>query len=198
MLTNHLITEYKDIVMVGKVFKKNGISLIYGESGTGKTVSTIKAMNIEKIVPILLDFDNNQSPQENKCEYVHVNGTTALKDKDLILPMNSVVIIDTWAYYCKANPAINKMAFIDKLIEVGNTVIIIAHNKGIATKQDIPDMDEEIVNHLSAKLWLERKGIIKKGIGEIINILHIYKCRGYSGKTTILNWMRTDAKKDKS
>ena len=60
--------------MIANVFRKNGINLVYGASGLGKTVSSIKAINAEGIVPLLLDFDNNMSPENNKCEYVHING----------------------------------------------------------------------------------------------------------------------------
>ena len=176
--------------LLGKVFKQHGINLIYGESGIGKTISTIKALNSEDIIPILLDFDDNESPETNDCSYIHVNGNTALNDPELVLPTGAVIIVDTWAHYCIANKEANKLLFLNRLVEATNTVILVAHNKDIATKKDIPDVDQVIVNHLSSKLWLERKGTYKKEVGHIHSILHIYKCRGYKGPISIANWMR--------
>ena len=53
--------------MIAEVFRKNGINLVYGASGLGKTVSSVKAINSNGIKPILLDFDNNMSPEKNNC-----------------------------------------------------------------------------------------------------------------------------------
>jgi len=189
MLIKHTITTYKDVVMLGKVFKQYGVNLIYGESGIGKTVSSIKALNTDGIVPVLLDFDDNESPETNDCKYIHINGVTAVADTEATIPTEQVIIVDTWASYISASPYGDKMAYLNKLVSHNNTIVIVAHNKGIATKTDIPDIDEVIVNHLSSKLWLERRKATTKH-PELCSTLHIYKCRGYTGARSIDNWMR--------
>lgn len=179
------ITVYKDTVMLGKVFREKEINLIYGESGSGKTVSSIKALNNEGIEPILLDFDNNDSPEENNCLYVHVDGIKYIKAESKNIPTNKVVIIDTWQMFLSNGGSIKD---IQKIIDNNNTVIVVAHNKPIATKQDIPDIDHKFANHFGSKLWLERK-ILKSTVHYN---LHILKCRGYKGKPVISNWERKE------
>lgn len=61
-MLNYEIKQYEEVIMIAEVFRKNGINLVYGASGLGKTVSSVKAINSNGIKPILLDFDNNMSP----------------------------------------------------------------------------------------------------------------------------------------
>ncbi len=172
--------------MLGKVFRKKGINLIYGENGLGKTVSTVMALNEESIVPILLDFDNNDSPTENSCSYTHVDGYKYIKVKNTaVIPTGETIIIDTWQTFLDAG---GNMLLLEQIRDAGNTVIIIAHNKPIATKRDIPDMDSKYANHLSGKLFLEYKPATSK-LPESTN-LTIMKLRGYKGDRVIKNWMR--------
>lgn len=183
--------------MIANVFRKNGINLVYGASGLGKTVSSIKAINAEGIVPLLLDFDNNMSPEKNKCEYIHINGGEFMKEwlnhkSQVTLPRDRVIIVDTWATF-EANEGT-----IDHLREIasnGNTVIIIAHNLDLATRRDIPDMPAVIVNHIDSKLYLDYKCEAKTG-NQMFN-LHVMKCRGYQGSRVIENWMRIDNDREK-
>jgi len=194
-MLKHVVTDYSPTALVGGVFRKGGINLIYGESGIGKTVSTIRSLNKEGIVPILLDYDNNDSPSTNKCDYLHINGRAFLHDKDATIPTDKVIIVDTWVsyqsnYYGSREGA--PIEFLESLKSEGNTIIIVAHNKGIATKKDIPDMDEHIVNHLSAKLFMEYvpgKTTAKLKTSESVDVI-VMKCRGYSGPRRITNWMR--------
>jgi hypothetical protein len=186
---SHKINVYKDIVMLGKVFKKDGINLVYGESGLGKTVSTVKALNEDNVVPILLDFDNNNSPQSNGCEYIHIDGNSVLQSKNITLPTGEVIIIDTWQTFTDAGGSIE---FVKKLQSKNNTIVIVAHNKPLATRGDIPDMDNKIYNHLDSKLFLEYdKGstVRSNPRPEGFN-LHVLKLRGYDGSRIIKNWMR--------
>ena len=183
------ITIYKDRVMLGKVFKEGGINLIYGESGTGKTVSTIKALNEEDIIPILLDYDGNDSPKDNECEYIHIDGVKYLKDIESTIPTGKVIVIDTWQMLITNGGGIKT---IEAICEAGNTVILIAHNKAIATKQDIPDIDPRYSNHFSSKLFIE----FDKGSKTKTNTrapsynLIVLKLRGYKGDRVLYNWMR--------
>lgn len=185
--------------MLGKVFKKDGINLIYGESGSGKTVSTIKALNEDGIIPILLDFDNNLNPDKLGIKYIHIDGLkamSALTENAATAISDSVIIIDTWQLFVTNGYGI---ADAKKLQQHNNTIIIIAHNKDIATKTDIPDMDPKIVNHLDSKLYLEYdKGSTTKTNPrpEGYNLV-VKKLRGYQGSRTIQSWMREPSKIDK-
>ncbi len=183
MLTD-IIVNYEETVMLAQVFRQNKINLLYGESGSGKTVSAIKALNQDGIEPILFDLDDNDGPEQNDCSYIHINGYKALANKHMVMPINKVIIVDTWHTFSSAGGTIAKL----EMMAEHNTVILIDHNKDIATKKDIPTMNEELVNHLGSKLWLERIYTAKNGTA---HNLHIKKCRGYRGGSPIVEWMRT-------
>jgi len=180
------IKEYEEIIMIGKVFRKNGINMIYGESGVGKTISTVKALNTDSIVPILLDFDNNDSPDSQEVQFVHIDGDKYIKNIDTSrTPTGEVIIIDTWQMFINSG---GDMDIVNRILHAGNTVIIIAHSKDIATKRDIPDIEEKYSNNFSGKLYLEHiKGTSRTP--EAYNLV-IKKLRGYVGAKTIENWMR--------
>jgi hypothetical protein len=182
-MLRYKVKDKKRLIMIGKVFAKYGINLLYGESGCGKTISAIKALNNDNVIPILLDFDDNLSPEENNCQFIHLNGIDVLKDKDIDIPKEQVIVIDTWQLFLTNG---GTLSFIKKLIEAKNTVIIIAHNKAIATKQDIPDIDPKLSNHFASKLFLERK-FVK---GKPVYTLYVLKLRGYKDNPVIKNWMR--------
>ena len=164
------IKEYKKMELIGSLFEKGSVNLIYGESGVGKTITTMKLLNKQDIVPILIDYDNNRSPDENQCKYIHIDGYLMNKDNKLNIPIDKVIVIDTYSRYMDSG---NTHDFLNKLSEHGNTVIVVAHNKNIATKRDIPDVDEQWSNHLGSKIWMDRT---KVGAN-----IHILKSRGYVG-----------------
>jgi len=173
--------------MLGKVFRKDDINLLFGESGVGKTISSIKALNKEGITPILLDFDYNDSQESNNCEYIHIDGYQFIEDKKSNIPSNEVIVVDTWQTFLDAGGDIK---ILNSIRDNNNTVILIAHNKAIATKQDIPDIDAKYANHFGSKLWLER--IYSKKENKVHSILHVKKCRGYKGSPVINDWQRDD------
>ncbi len=183
-MLRYVIKSYKEVKMIGKVFREGTINLIYGESGSGKTISSIMALNEEDIVPILIDFDGNDSPEQNQCKYIHIDGIALMKESNPVLPINRVIIIDTWAVYESTG---GKLGFINSLVELGNTVIVVAHTKDFASKSDIPDMPERYVNHFGSKLWLKREYSKKDGYQ---SNLHIKKSRGYKGPSVLMGWMR--------
>ena len=183
--------------MIANVFRKNGINLVYGASGLGKTVSSVKAVNADGIKPILLDFDNNMSPENNGCEYNHINGGEFMKEwlnhkSQVEIPSGYVIIVDTWATFEANEGTIDHLR---ALASNGNTIIIIAHNLDLATRRDIPDMPAVIVNHIDSKLYLDYKMEAKTG-KQSFN-LHVMKCRGYQGSRVIENWMRIDEDREK-
>ena len=195
MLTNNKdeIKQYEEVSMIANVFRKNGINLIYGATGLGKTISSIKAVNEDGIVPILLDFDENLSPEENGCNYIHIDGyamMSNIEDNRFTIPTGRVIVIDTWHNFEKSGGSIE---LIKEFASNGNTIIVIAHIIDIATKRDIPDMPSYLVNHFSSKLFLAYDaGSRTKGNEREPSVnLEILKCRGYKYATrTLVNWMR--------
>jgi len=199
MLSN-IITEYKEISMLGKVFKKDGINCLYGESGLGKTVSSIKALNEDGITPILLDFDGNDSQEANECKYTHVDGIKFIAKymtKEAIIPKGVVIVIDTWALF---EPHYNANKDLLEDLHKDNTLIIIAHNKDIATKKDIPAVPEVLINHWDAKLYMSfsngtkgkaasstKPAVLAKPASSNLTVM---KLRSYKGPRVIPNWMR--------
>lgn len=194
-MLSFIIKEYPEVTFVGKVFRKYKINCIYGKSGIGKTISTIKALNEEGIEPILLDFDDNDSPKVNECNYVHVDGEGFIqaykKKQNIVIPKEQVIIIDTWAMFTKSLDDCNMEKILDEL-KYKNTLIVIAHSKDLATKDDIADVPEELLNHFEGKMFLYYdKGSSRSSTKRLpAYILEIKKLRGYKGNRKIVNWMR--------
>lgn len=193
-MLQHTITEYGEVIMLAHVFRRGGVNVVYGQSGIGKTISTIKALNTDGFTPILLDFDDNNSPEQNKCEFVHVNGWDFMKSYNdpaiaTIIPINTIIVIDTWHMFNQfysVNPEI-----LQDLAEE-NTIIIIGHVVDLATRQDIPDIPTEFVNHCDAKLFLsyDNGSSVKGRERPAGTVLEVKKLRGYSGPKHIFNWAR--------
>jgi len=55
-MKHFIVKKYKGTIMLGGVFRENKINLLYGESGVGKTISTIKALNKDNIIPMFVVF----------------------------------------------------------------------------------------------------------------------------------------------
>jgi KaiC/GvpD/RAD55 family RecA-like ATPase len=195
-LLEYTVKEYDMPEFVGSVFRKGKVGIIYGASGLGKTVSTIKALNEDGEKPILIDFDENDTPEVNGCEYYHIDGSEIIDRKssiglkmDIDFPKDKVYIIDTWSVFKNnfetEHDAMKAVEYIKDI--TGGTIIIVSHNKDIATKRDIPMMDEELVNHLGFKLYLE-EGSKKEPEPTLV----IKKLRGYDGSRRIYAWMREE------
>jgi len=193
-LFDYEIKEYDMVELIANVFRKGKIGIIYGESGVGKTISTIKALNAANEKPILLDFDDNDSPESNNCEYIHIDGLKIIDNGKLNLkieyPKSRIYIVDTWkSFNSNFGNENDAMLALEQLIDLtGSTIIIIDHNVDIASKQDIPMMDGSLVNHLGFKLWLR----VGKDKEKCRNVLEIKKLRGYSGNKSIKDWMIDD------
>ncbi len=175
-MLSRIIKEYKDVELVGEVFVKHKVNMIYGASGVGKTVSTITAINRDGITPVLFDYDDNLSPNENNCDYIHIDAHK-IKTTDKALK-EQVIVIDT---YHKMDHEIFKI-----LVKNHNTIIIVGHSLDLATRNDIPDAPSEFVNHLASKVFLAYNKKSKT------SDLTVFKCRGYRGSRIIQNWMRDE------
>ncbi len=203
--------EFPVIEIIGNVFAKGKKGLFYGESGLGKTTISIKLLNDDGIEPFLVDFDDNPSPKDMGTKHTPINGFALMKhdhnESSLDIPTNAVIIVDTYAYTRVASMIKDESGnlvdrfeeFIDALHNGGsNTIIIIAHNKDIATKRDIPDADPVWVNHLGFKLWLHEEKREKDSQGITLGkvkmfpaaVLTVKKLRGYRGDRDILmRWL---------
>jgi len=168
-----IVTKRDTYKHIGKVFVQNGINYIFSESGLGKTLNTLLLLNNDDIEPILIDFDENQPfDKDYGLKVTMVDGPTVAKkyiEGKLTIPKNQVIILDTWQMMLNYDLTID---FANTLKSNNNTVIIIGHTKGIATKQDLPDMPNEIANHMHSKLYLFKR---KRDV-----YLEVKKCRGYN------------------
>lgn len=192
LLSKHIKTlEEKD--MLTSILEKNKVALIHGESGSGKTVFAIKHLNDNKIIPILVDFDDNcqQEMKENGIETIIVDGYTFMKEildigkgKDLRDSISgSVLIIDTWTLFCKEMDYDEHQAIdmINKLSNSGFTIIILAHTKPFSGKEDVPDVDGKIYKHIKSRFYIRRTTLKSQIEYDLI----IEKARGYKGKKII-------------
>ena len=179
------IKEEKE--MLTPYIEKNKITLIHGESGSGKTVFILEHLNSNAITPILLDFDDNE-PEEIKemsLECTLVDGELFMEDypDNLSLLENQVVIIDTWTLFHKyigdENTAYNMLK---KWTEKYNiTIIILAHTQPFSGKEDKPEVADHIYRHIKARLYI-RRTTLKSSIEYH---LLIEKLRGYKGNKII-------------
>ncbi len=190
-MLRHTITQYEEVVMLGKVFKQGGINCVYGPSGVGKTISSVKALNSEDITPILLDFDGNGDPDILELKYIHLEGKSVIASfiaGDIIYPENEVIIIDTWALFSSYTDHLLMLEEMSKK----NTLIVIAHSKDYAGRDNIPDVEPELINHWSAKLFLsyDKGSSVKSNPRAPGYNLEIMKLRNYKGDRVIANWMR--------
>jgi archaellum biogenesis ATPase FlaH len=191
-------------MFIAKVFVKNKVNFLYGESGIGKTISTIKALNKDNITPYLIDFDDNPDPSNMGCKCELIDGNKLSKELlkqikenevDMDLPEHSVLIIDTFSLADYYNSKFLKEVKIDyiealKKIEKNITIIIIGHIQEIATRRDLPDAPQKFVNHCASKLLLTYKNITIDREKYIVPTLVIKKLRGYDGERELFNWMR--------
>ena len=199
------ITQYEEYSMIGEVFVKNKINLLYGESGIGKTISTIKALNSDGIEPVLLDFDDNLSPKSTNTKFIHIDANKFMDklycyaDSDftdkscaVVLPSDRVIVIDTYHMLSFHLEKFNKIGLniLDVMTMKRNTVIVIGHNLDIASKRDIPDAPSSFVNHCASKLFLSK--VKNPESKKYEPTLEVKKLRQYKGETFIYNWMRTE------
>lgn len=87
MKLQDLQTEYNRYLDINKDMitdlVDNGINLLYGESGVGKTYSMIKHLNQNNIKPILVDFDNNKKIDD--LDYYQIDGEFFVENYDELI-----------------------------------------------------------------------------------------------------------------
>jgi hypothetical protein len=198
------IKQWESYTMIADIFVQGKTNFLYGPSGVGKTVGTIKALNRASVTPILLDFDDNLNPDELGLEAIVVDGNKFANelfkqikdgDVDLSIPPGSVIIVDTYKMieqYEELFKAEFKQRFLEYLRPANKnvTVIVIGHSLDLATRRDIPDAPSDFVNHCASKLFLApvKHKMEKKTV--TLPTLEVMKLRGYNGKTILINWMR--------
>jgi len=187
--------------MLTPFIEKNNITLLYAESGVGKTVFMIEHLNKSGIVPLLIDFDGNKQshfkPLGLNLKTHILDGEQFMLDifkndnlrKDL---QGYTIIIDTWRklveFYKTKTTNITTEAEALKRLEsllkyIPNlTIVIIAHANCFANKEDMPDMDSEVYSHINGRLNIKKHTTTSKRTFT----LFIDKVRGYTGDNIIL------------
>ena len=199
-MLSSIIKVYKEHIMIADVFPENGISLIYGASGIGKTITTIKHLNDVGITPIHFDLDSNIDPKEFGIDVIHIDGNDIIRrmadDEQLepvALPAEGVMILDTWQLLSSAfGEESYAMRYAKKLRDNGMTVIIIGHENKHKNDRDNPDMSPEYANHLDAKLWFHTGRAVTTGKDKspATYNLKVVKLRGYKGEPIIYEWRK--------
>jgi len=211
--------ELEDILMnsndkyelLGNLIPKGKITLLHGASGSGKTYSLLKFLNSNYIEPYFIDFDDN-TIYKDKFKFIHIDGyklVNHLFNKESINDLsnilrNKVVVIDTYALANNAIRAKKEEYNIDINYGVDNlcktlqsfevTVIILAHTKYYAGKQQEPDCSFVFANHVACRLHLVNIEKIDSRTKDKqikrTSYLEIEKLRGYDGERIIKDWMR--------
>ncbi len=209
MLNKHIIKE-REIYHLADLIP-NGKTILYGQSGVGKTFSILKHFNKNKIKPILLDFDNNP---KYDFDYYHLDGVSVMKeffakyhrdkiDSDCdLMDSNIPLIIDTYAMLDKclnsiplkadlaSDELMSNIEMLDIFIErfmlyPDDAIIFIAHTKNSRTDTH-PDIDDIFANNCDCKLRLVHD--ISKKINDVYLIKE--KSRLSSGDNIIWEWER--------
>ena len=181
-------------MMLSTYIEKNKITLIHGESGSGKSIFAVKELNEAGIKPVYIDFDDNELNEFRtlNCECDLIEGETFFDDfigknyYNLELwnhLKDKVVIIDTWTLfsaYCGSE--LNAHRIVKDLIRLGSTVIILAHTTPYSGKEDKPEMEDKIYRHIKARLYIRRTTLKSK----IEYHLIIEKLRGHQGDKMML------------
>lgn len=190
--------ESKD--MLTNIIEKNKITLVHGESGSGKTIFAIKHLNEFDIEPILVDFDDNTQAElkEVGVKALIVDGhpfMTELLDltngEELRKELNgSVLIIDTWSLFYKELEISedDALKLLEKLTEVGLTIIVASHTTIYSGKEDSPDVSPFVYRHIKSRFYIRRTTLKSKIEYDLI----IEKSRGYKGPKIIS--LRTEEK----
>ena len=209
MLNKHVIKQ-KELYHLTDLIP-NGKTILYGQSGVGKTYSILKHFNRNKIKPILLDFDNNP---KYDFDYHHLDGVKVMQeffsryhrgkiDNECdLMDENLPLIIDTYAMMDKCLNSIplkedtnrselmTNIEMLDIFIErfmycPDDAIIFIAHTKNSRTDTH-PDMDDIFANNCDCKLRLVHD--ISKKIDDVYLIKE--KSRLSGGDNVIWDWER--------
>ena len=207
------LTEFKTNAkapeLIANLYPKSRVSMLYGPSGVGKTVSGVKSLNVANIVPFVLDFDDNFPMEGVTAEYLdgkqffekfYLNEDISKADK-IETVKDKYFILDTWAMYesfinlLNAREGKNKYDawfILEEIARNSMGLCFIAHAKLYASRQDIPDINEMYTNHSAARfrLYYDKGTSSGKAPRPASYVLAIEKLRGYNGPREIRDWMR--------
>lgn len=188
----------EEINMLTPYISENDTALIYGQSGSGKTQFIVNHLNENNIVPILIDFDNNQTSHfkavNQKSEVLIVEGvdflSAILKKSNSQLRQDlkgKVLILDTWVlinvWFNERGTPLTEQQVYKKLKTLKDniedcTIIIIAHADCFGSKEDKPEMDSAVYNHIDTRLNIKVHTTTTKRT----YTLFVEKVRGYTGE----------------
>jgi archaellum biogenesis ATPase FlaH len=190
--------KQKKNVMITEYIEQNKITLIHGESGSGKTIFAIKHLNKNNIEPTLLDFDDNYEDELAKlgCKVEGIADGDLFFDelirnkvdddgtnKIALFLKDKVVIIDTWRLFSNHIKDEHKAIDILNLLtdKYNVTIILLAHTEQFSGKNDEPDMSRDIYSHIKGRLYIRKIMLTNSIKYDLI----IEKLRGYIGPKII-------------
>jgi archaellum biogenesis ATPase FlaH len=183
---------------IAGLFPQHEITLLYGSYGTGKSYSTIKALNEAKIKPLYINLDHTAGLEglsfENLSEGLleHYKDITSITSED-------VVIIDTYTQFVNTFAPSHSPRDIYNLIKDIQqsfnqcTLIVIGHSEDLATRNDLFKDNPMLIRNAAEALLLEKilYRATKTRSDYIEYKLRVLKGRGYKGPRIIQNWMRS-------
>jgi hypothetical protein len=193
-----MMPEHKRIA---DIFPENGISIVLGEIGIGKTYSTLLALKLARIVPYWFNLDKcNMQPDftdQDVKNCTDVNQLMNLVLNSNVMPPRDmeVLMIDSLT---RLKPIMDSqsdfVAGLERLTQYGITIILTAHPEKLATAK-VPVLKgwDYIMDTCDELMYLDRYTTMKdkKAYGRN-PYLRLVKARMYKGNNPIHNWMRND------
>jgi len=201
------LLSFKDFIMedveyefLAELFPKQEITLVYGTYGSGKSYSTIKALNKGGIKPFYINLDHTAGL--SNLNYYNLNE----KILDVISQIkefdeNSVVILDTYTVFdilmaSRFGKQLEPAAIYNILDTIrksyNGTLIVIGHSADLATRDSLFKDNPILARNAAEVLFVEKteyKATAKKE-ARTEYVLHVNKGRGNGGARQIENWMR--------
>ena len=199
MLINEFMQSYEEKSMLTDLIEENKITLIHGESGSGKSVFAVKHLNENRIEPFIADFDDN-NPRELELNglkarlldgskflrYLLYEGPKEIPKKDELLELyrGAVIVIDTWTLFVRElyeGEELHALLALQRVSALGFTFIVISHTNEFAGKEPVPDVSPEVYRHMKARLYIRRN----TRTNDISYDLLIEKLKGYKGPKSL-------------
>lgn len=196
-MTKLIIPNY---TFIGGIIPKNEVTLIVGLPGTGKTFTTIKFLNSEKIVPILANLDYSPIDGLLADQYGEELVKACLGEDTIEGIEDRVIIFDT---YQRVSETLDiedsrkaKESLAKKLENLAHkhkcTVIVVCHPEDYVGKDGVFKDNKYLARNCAEYIYFD--SIIPRGkTGDTADIVHktiIKKGRGSGGERIITNWMR--------
>ena len=204
-LKDFVKSEPKGLEFIAEVFPKNGLTLLHGQQGSGKSYTCIKELNKADIIPVYIAVEDSYGLSDLDKIYVEEELFDAMIKGEKIEGLNdSVVIIDTYTrikYKLESqgydNPQI--LTLLERIREFYNlTLIVIGHTRNFVGKDGIFDDNTVLARGVGEELFLEKSSYKATKVipAHIKYNLHVVKGRGNGGARIVESWGRNNEEKD--